>query len=119
MATLPHGSYEAYLDPDVQRLRVPQQVWEGTPPAPGAGGLPVFEGVVASFDRRSGNGTIRTPDDDDEVFFNFTAVPGSGYRILDVGTSVRFERVETPVGPASGYVRPLGNGRTDAPASAS
>lgn len=104
-ADLPHGHYEAYLAAPVQRVRVPQQVWSGQLPELGADGLPVAEGVVDSFDLGSGNGTIVTPDSVEPVFFNFTAIPGSGYRTFSVGTPVRFEILRTPAGPASPHVR--------------
>jgi cold shock CspA family protein len=34
----------------------------------------------------------------DEIFFNFTAIPGEGYRTLQAGTSVKFEIVESRAG---------------------
>jgi cold shock CspA family protein len=32
------------------------------------------------------------------VFFNFTAIPGEGYRTIRAGTLVAFEVVENPTG---------------------
>ncbi len=38
---------------------------------------------------------------DEQVFFNFTAIPGQGYRALRAGTTVRFEVVENASGPTA------------------
>lgn len=32
------------------------------------------------------------------IFFNFTAIPGEGYRTLQAGTLVKFELVESKAG---------------------
>lgn len=109
MARLPQGSYDAYLAPEVQQVRRPQQVWRQGAPSLGASGLPVADGVVDAFDPRSGNGTIRTEVTPQAVFFNFTAIPGSGYRLLPVGTHVRFELIDTPAGPAASHVEAVGD----------
>ncbi|MBA2534183.1 MAG: cold shock domain-containing protein [Rubrobacter sp.] len=87
-------SYEAFDTPEVKSIRIPQQEWlEGAPPL-GAKGLPVADGVVKSFDLASGNGEISRDDADKDVFFDFTAIPGEGYRTVRPGTRVRFEIVE-------------------------
>lgn len=95
-------SYEAFDTPEVKSIRVPQQEWlEGAPPL-GANGLPVADGIVKSFDLSSGNGEISSEDADEDVFFNFTAIPGEGYRTITPGTRVRFEIVEHPnTGPTA------------------
>ena len=95
-------SYEAFDTPGVKNIRIPQQEWvEGAPPL-GANGLPVADGVVKSFDLASGNGEISRKDADEDVFFNFTAIPGEGYRTIRPGTRVRFEIVEHPnTGPTA------------------
>jgi len=85
-------------------VRIPQQVWAEGAPDVGSSGLPVAEGVVIDFDRGGGNGTIRS-DDGEEVFFNFTAIPGSGYRTLRAGDAVRFEVVDNPRGHTARNVR--------------
>ncbi|MBA2715102.1 MAG: redoxin domain-containing protein [Rubrobacteraceae bacterium] len=99
-------SYEAFDTPEVKSIRIPQQEWlEGAPPL-GANGLPVADGVVKSFDLASGNGEISRDADDEDVFFNFTAIPGEGYRTVRPGTRVRFEIVEHPnTGPTARNVR--------------
>ena len=84
----------------MRRIRIPQQEWAGGAPALGANGLPVARGVVRWFDLASGNGGIDRDDDrQNGVFFNFTAIPGEGYRTIRAGTTVAFELVENPSGP--------------------
>ncbi|WP_205370102.1 cold shock domain-containing protein [Thermoleptolyngbya sp. PKUAC-SCTB121] len=51
----------------------------------------MLRGVVRWFDLRSGNGMIAREDGEQDVFFNFTAIPGEGYRTLTAGTAVQFE----------------------------
>lgn len=99
MQTSSSYAYDAWNTPQVKAVRIPAQDWlEGAPPL-GANGLRVSSGVVKWFDLRSGNGVIvpdgsRLHDADAEVFFNFTAIPGEGYRTIQPGTRVRFELVE-------------------------
>ena len=96
MQTMDYYAYERYDTPHVRKIRIPQQTWlqenydDST--------LTKGEGVVASFDVRTGNGYIETPGQEENVFFNFTAIPGEGYRTLRPGTAVRFELVETHTG---------------------
>ena len=97
--------YEAYDTERVKRLRIPAATWQwhDGPPAPGP-----ETGVVSTFDLRSGNGSIRPTDPGripGEVFFNFTAIPGRGYRTLAVGTPVTFEFVQNPTGPSARNVQ--------------
>jgi cold shock CspA family protein/peroxiredoxin len=100
--------YEAYNTPEVQQIRIPQQVWaDGAPPL-GASGLPVARGVVRWFDIQSGNGAIARDDGAEEVFFNFTAIPGEGYRTLQPGTPVNFEIVESQFGLTARNVQQAG-----------
>lgn len=76
----------------MRRIRIPQQEWADGAPTLGASGLPVAQGVVRSFDLNLGNGLIDWAGQ--EVFFNFTAIPGQGYRTIKPGTTVQFEVVE-------------------------
>lgn len=100
MRTRKDYRYEAYDNPGVKRIRIPQQEWaDGAPPL-GANGLPVSPGVVSSFDVDAGVGWIRT-EEAEEVFFSFTAIPGEGYRTLKPGTPVSFELVENETGPTA------------------
>lgn len=97
--------YEAYDTLLVQQIRIPQQEWiHGAPPL-GASGLPVAQGVVRWFDINTGNGTIARDDTGEEVFFNFTAIPGVGYRTLKPGTPVQFEVVEGKFGSTARNVQ--------------
>ena len=107
METLTYYSYEAYDTPAVRRIRIPQQEWAAGAPPLGANDLPVVHGVVRWFDLASGNGTIAPEDGGDEVFFNFTAIPGQGYRTIRAGTRVAFEIVENPTGPTARNIQHL------------
>jgi peroxiredoxin/cold shock CspA family protein len=90
--------YEAYDTPEVRRVRIPQQEWINGAPPLGANGLPVAQGVVHWFDRIAGVGMIAQAETGENVFFHFTAIPGQGYRTIQAGTPVQFERVESPAG---------------------
>jgi cold shock CspA family protein/peroxiredoxin len=101
METLAYYRYEAWDTPAVRSIRIPQQEWaEGARPL-GTSGLEVARGVVRWFDLASGNGTIARDDGGAEVFFNFTAIPGEGYRTIRAGTPVVFEVVDNPTGPTA------------------
>ena len=90
--------YEAYTTPEVQQIRIPQQEWiDGAPPL-GASGMPVARGIVRWFDFKTGSGAIARDDGGEDVFFNFTAIPGEGYRTFQAGTTVKFEIVEGKFG---------------------
>jgi peroxiredoxin/cold shock CspA family protein len=108
MRTRKDYRYEAYDNPGVKQVRIPQQEWaDGAQPL-GANGLPVALGVVSSFDLDAGVGWIRTEKADD-VFFSFTAIPGEGYRTLRPGTPVSFEVVESESGPTARNVQSVGS----------
>ncbi len=97
--------YEAHNTPKVKKIRIPQQEWaDGAPPL-GAGGLPVAQGTVRSFDVDAGIGEIESDASENGVFFNFTAIPGEGYRTLRPGTPVSFELVENETGPTARNVQ--------------
>ena len=93
MQTNSNYAYEAFDTPEARSIRIPQQEWAAGAPPLGANGLPVADGTVKTFDLASGNGEI-SRDGDGEVFFNFTAIPGEGYRTIRPGARVRFEVVE-------------------------
>ncbi|MFQ3629125.1 MAG: cold shock domain-containing protein [Cyanobacteriota bacterium] len=102
-------AYEAYDAPEVKQIRIPQQTWaKGAPPL-GESGLPVLSGVVRWFDLRSGNGMIARDDGGEDVFFNFTAIPGEGYRTLAAGTAVQFELVKGRFGDTARNVQKEGS----------
>jgi peroxiredoxin/cold shock CspA family protein len=100
--------YGAYDTPEAKKIRIPQQEWiDGAPPL-GANSLPVARGVVRSFDVRAGVGEIESDASKNGVFFNFTAIPGEGYRTLKSGTPVRFELVENETGPTARNIQERG-----------
>lgn len=94
-------AYEAYDTPQTRQVRIPQQEWANGAPPLGENGLPVVSGRVLWFDLNAGSGVIVRDDGGQEVFFNFTALPGEGYRTIRGGTPVRFELVERPTGPTA------------------
>ncbi len=107
MQTNSNYSYEAYNTPEVKQIRIPQQEWaNGTPPL-GVNGLPVRRGIVSSFDFKTGNGVIAPSDTQEDIFFNFTAIPGEGYRTLNPGTEVAFEVVTGKSGLSARNVQKL------------
>jgi cold shock CspA family protein/peroxiredoxin len=104
MRQSPSHPYDARNSDQVKAVRIPAQEWlEGAPPL-GANGLRVLNGVVKYFDLQSGNGVIQADDPNNidpnkrdssqDVFFNFTAIPGEGYRTVQAGIHVRFELVQ-------------------------
>ena len=100
--------YEAHNTAEAKKFRIPQQEWiDGAPPL-GANGLPVARGVVRSFDVDAGVGEIESDTSENGVFFNFTAIPGEGYRTLEPGTPVRFELVENEMGPTARNIQKRG-----------
>ena len=100
--------YGAYDTPEAKKIRIPQQEWiDGAPPL-GANSLPVLRGVVRSFGVRAGVGEIESDASKNGVFFNFTVIPGEGYRTLKSGTPVRFELVENETGPTARNIQERG-----------
>ncbi len=104
MKDMDYYSYEAYNTDHVKKIRIPQQTWKNSPDL-GLSGLPVYEGVVDSFDLRTGNGFIKAEKIAEPVFFNFTAIPGEGYRTIIPGTKVGFELVETHTGLSASNIQ--------------
>ena len=87
-------NYEAYNTSHVKKIRIPQQTWlEKTKVSDN-----FLEGIVISFNIQTGNGYIKANDIETNLFFNFTAIPGEGYRTIKRGTNVRFELIETYTG---------------------
>jgi cold shock CspA family protein/peroxiredoxin len=107
MRTHSNYSYEAFDTPEAKSIRIPQQEWANGAPRLGSNGLPVARGRVESFDIVSGNGEISPDDGGESVFFNFTAIPGEGYRTIRPGTSVEFETLDHETGPAARNVREI------------
>ncbi len=96
MSEQSYYKHEAYTTDHVTQIRVPQQVWhdkDNHDPKHNT-----HQGVVKWFDKPSGNGMIDVEGVEEEVFFNFTAIPGDGYRTIRAGTEVSFELLETKTG---------------------
>ncbi len=93
--------HEAWATPRVTQVRIPQQTWLQ---ADAAAPTPAHTGHVAWFDLGRGIGSI-TPDtdhgSDSDVFFSFTAIPGSGYRTIRAGQRVEFDLAANPFGPVA------------------
>lgn len=104
--TMSNYSYEAYNTTAVKQIRIPAQDWANGAPPLGANGLPVAQGVVRWFDFKTGNGAIARQDDSQEIFFNFTAIPGEGYRTIAPGTKVKFEIIASEFGISARNVQP-------------
>jgi len=82
METRSDYRYEAFNTPEAKSIRILRQEWaDGASPL-GADGLPVASGVVKSFDLGAGNGEISRDAGGEDVFFNFTAIRGEGYRTI-------------------------------------
>ncbi len=103
--------YEAYNTPEAKQIRIPQQAWINGAPLLGDSGLSVAQGVVQWFDLKAGSGMIARNDSDETVFFDFTAIPGEGYRTLQAGTPVEFELVENKTGWTARNVQKINRDR--------
>ena len=68
-------------------------------------------GLVREFDLRTGNGLIVATDEGEGkgefLFFNFTSIPGEGYRTIQPGALVAFECVEHKSGLVARNVQRL------------
>lgn len=100
MQQMDYYSYEAFNTDHVRKIRIPQQTWLNKRDTKS----PQLNGVVSSFNLRTGNGYIKSNDVAEPVFFNFTAIPGEGYRTIREGTQVTFELVETHTGTSAANV---------------
>ena len=87
MEGMDYYTYEAFNSDHVKKIRIPQQVWSDDVISKEG---PLMSGVIKSFDYRTGNGFIESEETNGPIFFNFTAIPGSGYRTITPGTSVQF-----------------------------
>jgi len=88
--------HEAYTTNHAEQIRVPQQVWHDEEQRKAKHNT--HSGVVKWFDKISGNGMITAEGIEEEIFFNFTAIPGEGYRTIRAGKKVTFELLETKTG---------------------
>jgi CspA family cold shock protein len=55
-------------------------------------------GVVKWFNNNKGYGFITPDDEDDDVFVHFTAIQSEGYKSLNEGDKVRFQRIKSNKG---------------------
>ena len=90
-------AYEAYNRPEIKAIRVPAERWEHGAPRVGENGSPTGRGVVQWFSLDDGYGVIEQ-DDGKLIFMHFTGIPGEGYRTVDPGATVEYERVDSPTG---------------------
>ena len=104
MQEMDYYSYEAFNSEHVKKIRIPQQIWLKDQPL-GSTGLPVYYGIIQSFNFKTGNGYIKSSALAKLVFFNFTAIPGEGYRTIQPDTEVKFELVETETGLSARNIR--------------
>lgn len=67
----------------------------------------VVSGTVLWFDAQKGFGFIAPDGDPDEVFVEYSAIVGQGYRTLDEGQRVEFGMDHDSRGPRAVRVRRL------------
>ncbi len=96
MQEMDYYSYEAFNNDHVKKIRIPQQEWSISSGEKRR--LPNRKGVVDSFNFKTGNGYIQSNEVNGLIFFNFTAIPGEGYRTIKPGSHILFELVETYTG---------------------
>ena len=104
MKTLSNYKYDDYNTEEAKRVRIPQQVWQDSSNRKKE--LNNKKGLVKWFDKKSGNGMITEKEKGIDVFFNFTAIPGEGYRTINPGQYVSFELREATYGPVAFRVIP-------------
>jgi cold shock CspA family protein len=68
--------------------------------------LPSATPLHATTPLKTGNGMIARENGGD-VFFNFTAIPGEGYRTIQAGTAVKFELVENSFGTTARNIQAI------------
>ncbi len=101
MEQMDYYSYDAFNNEHVTKIRIPQQKWLLDINEKDES---LMDGRIQSFNLKTGNGYIESPNLDELVFFNFTAIPGEGYRTIAPGAKVKFELVKTHTGLSAGMV---------------
>jgi peroxiredoxin/cold shock CspA family protein len=98
--------YENWNQEEKKKIRVPQEYWTEERKF-GESAYETSEGYVVTFNKKSGNGTIWDEQNHQELFFNFTAIPGEGYRLIPPQQKVRFEIVQTSTGKSALNIQPI------------
>jgi peroxiredoxin/cold shock CspA family protein len=105
MQTHSYYPYEAWNTAEAKQIRIPQSDWArpnvATPPAE------TTTGVVTQFDFGTGNGNLQLDATGENVFFNFTAIPGEGYRTITPQTPVQCEVIRSASRITVRNIRPL------------
>jgi CspA family cold shock protein len=64
----------------------------------------VLKGTVKWFNESKGFGFITPESGGKDVFVHYSAIQGSGFKVLTEGQKVQFELQQTPKGPAAANV---------------
>jgi len=64
-------------------------------------------GTVKWFNAEKGYGFITPEDGSKDVFVHFSAIQGEGYKSLNEGQKVEFEKTTGQKGPQASNVRPI------------
>lgn len=67
----------------------------------------MIKGTVKWFNEGKGFGFITPEDGGKDVFVHYSAIQGSGFKVLTEGQRVQFELQQTAKGPAAANVQPL------------
>lgn len=64
----------------------------------------MLKGTVKWFNESKGFGFITPESGGKDVFVHYSAIQGSGFKVLTEGQKVQFELQQTPKGPAAANV---------------
>jgi cold shock protein len=82
-------------------------VAEGKPTAGAATPDGLITGTVRWFSNSKGFGFIEPDDGGEDVFVHHSNIAGDGFKSLDDGQRVQFQRVPTEKSPEARQVRPI------------